>query len=344
VGDGKNGEDKRNSKMIFFKNLIRILSSRLLTLWLLFGFILYYLTVSVWFGEAFGRYVNLIAKNNLARFIYIIFFINILIRITRSVLLIKSDRVRLFLKMPIYAGIILFLLFSFLDVNLRQIEWTIVIEGDTVTPPWEGDSYRIIGIEPALKKDVVRIDDSQVFDYEPHVRLMDAMTGEIHRIGAFPARKIKKTYMHILNFGIAPVIELKDGNTILAEGPVIMRLIPFGSIDTFEINKYNYKIYMHILPNNILKKGDLIGRDYSIEHPLYHLQVLKGDRIIFDGSSTEEVTFEGKVLRFYKPIYWVQLELVKDPVYPFFLMGLSLTIIGLVLYPFGLWRGSHYHK
>jgi len=322
--------------MRIIKAIYRLLSSKVLMVWMISGFVFYYLTAAVWSGEAFGRYIMLISSNNLARILYCIFLLNVSLILLNGVWSLKKQHIRLLLRIPLYLGIILFLLSSFLSVNLRDARWMLLGDGDVIRLPWEGVSYRIMKIESALQEDIIRKNDSPVFDYEPYVWIIDSR-GQTHKIGAFPARKVGNTYMHILNFGIAPVVELKQGNRMIASGPVALRLIPFGGMDSFEL--MNYRFNLKVMPNSVIKneKGE-ITRRYDLERPEYHVQVIKEDRLILEDISGDEIRFNGNVMRFYRPIFWIQLEVVHDPVYPLFITGLFTGIIGLLVYPFSLLR------
>ncbi len=332
---GKNREDTGSFKMNMIRTIFRILSSKTFTVWMITVFVIYYLTTAVWLGEAFGRYIILISKNNIARAVYCIFFLNISLILLNGLWSVRRNYLRLLLRAPLYIGIITFLASSFLSINLRSTRWMLFGEGDVINLPWEMNLYKIVSIESALEKNILRMDDSPVFDYEPYAMIIDEI-GQSYRIRAFPAKKVGDTYMHILNFGIAPVIELiEDGRTVVA-GPVALRLIPFGVVGSFELKEFNYNIYLTIIPNGIIKKGDEIARKYNIEKPRYHIQVIKGDRTILEDSAEDEVAFDERLLRFYKPIFWIQLELVHDPVYPFFIGSLIMTILGLIPYPFSL--------
>jgi len=319
--------------------ILALLSSRRLTAWMVILFAFYYLTVAVWFGEAFGRYILLISSSNLARILYCIFIINLSLVFIHGLAPLKGHPLRLMLRIPLYAGIILFLLSSFLDINLREARWLLVGEGDVVALPWSAEAYRIMKIEPALERKIMRREESPIFDYEPYVMLMDS-SGGIYRVGAFPAVKVGASYMHILNFGLAPVVELREGKRLIASGPVALRLIPFGRMDSFEIKGLHYKFNIRMMPNHVVKdEGGSITRSYNIERPLYHVQVIKGDRIVFEGLVGDEMVFDGRVMmRFHRPVFWVQLEVVHDPVYPFFIAGLFMSIFGLLLYPLSLSR------
>jgi hypothetical protein len=338
MADGKDRQDKGDIKMNVLQAIFKVLSSRRLTVWMITIFVLYYLTTAVWFGEAFGRYVVLISSNNLARSLYCIFVINLSLTLLSKLWSLRRDLVRLSLRSPLYIGFILFLLSSFLSVNLRDTRWMLLGEGDVINLPWTGNLYRIVRIDSALKRSMFRMENSPIFDYEPYAMITDNM-GNIHRIGAFPASKIDNTYMHILNFGIAPVVELIEDNRVITSGPVALRLIPFGRNDSFELKSLNYRFNIKVMPNNIIKsdRGE-ITRRYDIERPLYHIQVIRGDRIIFEGVSGDEIRFDKRMMRFYKPIFWIQLELVYDPVYPLFIISLLMTIAGLFIYTFSLLR------
>ncbi len=314
--------------------IFRFISSKALTAWMVFLFVLYYMTVSVWFGEAFARYIGYISNTIIGRSVYIIFFLNILFR---TVITVKKQglmNVRQILRVPLYLGFLLFLLSSFLSLNLREVRWMMLGEGDNISLPWdENGYYRVMSIEPAIKTDLIRTEGSRVFDYEPHVNLLNLRSGERYRVGAFPVRKVGASYMHILNFGIAPVLELRDDLRVLASGPVALRLIPFGGVDSFELRELKYKFYLHVIPNRIIRKGGEVARRYDMKHPRYQIQIVKGDKTVYDGEAEDEITFDGKLLRFFSPIYWVQVECVHDPAYPFYIASLFTLISGVILFP-----------
>lgn len=317
--------------MSIFKRVYRFLGSWRLTFWLVAVFVLYYLSAAMWVGEAFGRFIQLLSRNNLARFLYVLFLINVLLRVIGYLVNQKDRPLRLILKLPLMVAVVLFLFSSFMSVNLRQSRWMLLGEGDILRLPWEKEVFRVVKVESALKMDALRMNDSLLFDYEPHITFFDRY-GRLHRIGAFPPGRLSRTYMHILNFGLAPGVEfIRDGKTLL-KGEVALRLIPFGSVDSFELKGYGYKVYMHILPNRIIRRGKEVARSYDIGSPLYQIEVLRGDRTVFNGTSDREITFEGYRLRLYPPSYWVLLEVAHDPFYIPFVVSLGLLVLGAVLY------------
>ncbi len=311
------------------KNIYNLLGSKALTFWMIGLFIFYYLTVAVWSKEAFGRFIQYISSNNLARALYIIFFVNVTLRIIKSLYGLKNRPGRLLLRLPLFLGIVLFLFSSFMSVNTRQSKWELLGEGDLLVLPWESLKFRVVRIESALKRDLLRMDDSLLFDYEPFITLIDT-GGRQYRIGAFPPKKAGTTYMHILNFGLAPGVELRrDGKTLL-KGEVALRLVPFGSVDSFELKGFNYTVYLHILPNRIIRRGQEVARNYDITAPLYQVEVLKGETTVFRGTSKQPILFDGYELVLYPPTFWVLLEVAHDPFYMAFIVALGLLIVGVV--------------
>ncbi|RME67848.1 MAG: hypothetical protein D6778_02705, partial [Nitrospirae bacterium] len=85
--------------------------------------------------------------------------------------------------------------------------------------------------------------------------------------------------------------------------------------------------------NRVIKRGDISAREYNTRSPVYNLEILKADRKIVNTTVEREVSFEGYVLRFLRPVYWELLECVYDPVYPLFLLSLGMLALGVIIYP-----------
>ncbi len=316
------------------KKIYNFLSSWRLTFWFVALFVLYYLSTALWVGEAFGRFIQYLSKSNPVRALYVVFFLNVTLRVSGALFNLKRKPFKLLIRAPLMMGVLLFLFSSFMSVNMRQSRWILLGEGDILRLPWEREVFRVVKIESALRRDALRMDDSMLFDYEPHITFLDR-AGRLHRIGAFPPEKLSRTYMHILNFGLAPGVEfIKDGKTIL-RGEVALRLVPFGSVDSFDLKGYGYKVYMHIMPNRIIRRGKEVARSYNISAPLYQIEVLRGDKTVFDGTANREINFDGYTLRLYPPSYWVLLEAARDPFYIPFAVSLGLLVVGVVVYVSG---------
>jgi hypothetical protein len=220
-----------------------------------------------------------------------------------------------------------------MSVNVRDQRWLLLGEGDVMGIEWEKEKFAVRKIDPAIKKNLLQMDDSLVFSYEPKITIMDR-DRYLYKIGAFPPGKVSSTYMHILNFGLAPGVELRRGENVLSKGYVVQRIVPFGRTDSFELKPLPYKVYLRILPNKIIKKGDVTARNYDIDKPRYGIEVVKGDEKIYEGETDSSVSFDNDItLNFFSPTNWVMLEVVRDPFYLWFIFGLIMLIIGLLIYP-----------
>jgi hypothetical protein len=315
--------------------VLAFLRSRTLTVWLVGLFVLYYLTMAVWVGEAFGRYVTHLSSSNFFQAFYLLFFVNVLLRSCDALRGAWPHRPAVFLRLPLYLGLIIFLAAFFLSLNFRKTEWLPPMgRGDVISVPWEAQSYQIKTVVPALEKKVLRTDnDTRIFDFEPGITMVKS-DGEQFAIGAFPPRKIGYTYYHILMFGIGPGIELRKRNEIVNKGFMALRLVPFGVADHFEIQPFPYKFYLTIVPNRLIKKGAETARDYDLEHPRYRVEIAKGDEVIAKAETETSVQFDGEMeLSFFEPDDWVVIEAVRDPFVIWFVIGFAMLFAGVFLYP-----------
>ncbi|MEE9523839.1 MAG: hypothetical protein V3V59_03700 [Thermodesulfovibrionales bacterium] len=327
--------------MKWFKNIYFFLSSKALTVWFVGLFVLYYLSVSVWWKEAFGMFIMGMSSNNVVKSLYVIFLLNVVLRTAGAVKANVANKFRLILRLPLYIGIMVFFVSSFMSVNVRDQRWLLLGEGDSIDLEWEKEKFAVRKIDPAIKKNLLQMDDSLVFSYEPKIVIMDS-DRYLYKIGAFPPEKVGSTYMHILNFGLAPGVELRRGEHILSKGYVVQRIVPFGRMDSFELKPLPYKFYLRILPNKIIKKGDVTARNYDIDKPRYGIEVVKGDKKIYEGETDSSVSFDDDItLDFFSPINWVMLEVVRDPFYLWFVLSLIMLVIGSLIYPMSfLKKGS----
>ncbi len=293
--------------------------------------LIYYLTIAVWSKEAFASFVQNLANSNLFRAFSIVFLVNVtLVSIDALRALWRTNtKLKFILALPLTAGLILLLLSFFMSVNMRETVQTVVGLGDTVEVPWDNDLYRVERIEPALKKHALKTDESLIFDYEPAVTLRSP-SGELYGIRAFPPSRVRSTYVHILNFGIGPYVELYHGNDLVSEGYVPLRLTPYGSVDRFDIAPYPYRFYLSIVPTRVVKKGREAAREYDLERPVYGVTVTKGDTTVAKGETADRLQFDGSwTVRFLAPADWVLLEAVSDPFLPGIVAGLVLVLLGL---------------
>lgn len=322
-----------------FAGTLTFLRSTTLTMWLVGLFIIYYLTMAVWVGEAFGRYMIHLSSNNLFRAYYLLFLANVTLRVYDALKRLWPERRRFLLRLPFFAGLLLLLFSLFLSLNFRKSVWLPPIgRGDVVKIPWKDEFFKVLAVEPALKKRTLRTEGSAVFDYEPGVTLQDR-AGERHAVGAFPPALVGSTFMHVLTFGIAPGVQLlENGSTVRSEA-VALRLVPFGAVDRFRFDPYPYEFFLSIVPNRTIKKGAETGNEYDLERPRYHVEIVQGDQVIARGDTETEISFDkNKSLSFSAPDDWVLLEIAHDPFLLWLVFGIALLCTGACLYPFSLRR------
>ncbi len=316
--------------------MLSFLRSKTLSVWLFGGFAAYYLTVAVWSQEAFSRFIALVSTNTLFRALYLLFLINLSCRMLPALRTLWSRKSRFFLRLPLAAGILLFLFSFFMSLNLREHQWLLRGEGDPVELPWERSAYRVATVQSALERRQLQTGESLVFDYEPSIELTDQL-GAGHRVGAFPPRRVGSSWMHVLNFGIGPGLELRKQGTTVFAGYMALRLLPFGEVDHFTIEPWPYTFYLSILPNRVITRGQESGREYDLARPLYHVEIVKEERKILQAESGGEVAFDGDMsLLFIQPEDWVLLEATSDPFYLWYIASLGLLLAGIVLYPLSL--------
>src|SRR3990172_12130421 len=168
------------------KKIFSFMGSQTLTVWLLGALILYYLTAAVWTKEALGTFITALGQNKAFLAVYAVTLLNITMRTAVALRKLWPDKARFFLRLPLYAGTVLFLFSMIMSLNVRQsLRTQPVGEGDMIHIPWEQGALRIVRVEPALKQKALRTDDSMIFDYEPAVLLGDDDRA-LHRVGAFP--------------------------------------------------------------------------------------------------------------------------------------------------------------
>jgi len=316
------------------RTLALFLGSRTLTLWLAGIFIMYYLTVAVWQGEAFATLIHVLSSGVLFRSLYVLFLLNLIVRIVSTGRDTWQQRTKFLLRLPLFAGLLISLISSFMSLNTRQNKQLIVGEGDILEIPWEQSLFRVVGIESALNKKTLRTGDSAFFDYEPGINLED-QTGMRTTVHPFPPTKVKSAFMHILNFGLGQAVELRRNQEVVEKREIALRLIPFGNVDSFTFEPHPYKFNISIQPNRIITKAKEKAQAYDLTNPLYHVEIVKGDALIASGDTMDSIDFEGNMsLHFIKVSDWVLLEVASDSFLMPFIIGLILILAGLIIYPF----------
>lgn len=314
--------------------VLTVLGSKVITFWLAGIFILYYLALAIWSKEALSTIVAGLTGNVLIQSLFVLFFLNVASRTVRRIQEELPSRARLALRTPLYAGTLLFLAMFFLSLNSRHSTWQLVGEGDPVELYRDRGEYHVARITPALQARPLRTDRSAIFDYEPALTIVDR-AGRQHHVAAFPPVKVGTTYLHVLNFGIGPGVELKKAGKRLSKGYLALRLTPFGSVDVFELPPAPYRFSLAILPNRVGSTGPEPEREYDLARPRYRVEVERGGKVIARGETDSSLRFEeGMSIHFDTPADWVLVEAVRDPFYPGYALSLVLLTGGVFLYPF----------
>jgi hypothetical protein len=314
------------------KILFNFLSSKSCLLWLIIGWIIYYVISAIWTEQVFAGFVDGIDKNIFIQAPYVLFlavgFLN-LIRASREI--IKRGKFQHLMWFMLPFGLLLFFSAFFLSIYNRQVGQRIVGQGDLIKPSWVSEGYRLARIVPGLRPNIFDTDSELgIFAHEPRLELVDRTSGK-YSVGAFPPEKINDTYFHILNFGIAPGIRFLQEDRVLSEGYMPLRILTFGSSDFFEIPPFPYRYLVSMEPEKTFLKGDAISSQYNLERPVYRVRVFKGDKVIHEGDSRDGITFDNFSLTFFQPSYWILLEAVKDPAMPLLRFSLLLIAFGIPL-------------
>ena len=315
------------------KTFIAALSSKAFLLWMIGGWIVYYVFSAIWTDEAFGFFAAGIGTNPLVQFPFVLFMVCAYMNVVRvSIDVLNRGKMQFALWVVMPLGVLLFLTGFFMSLYSREAGQRIIGEGDIIKPPWVTETYHVTGIEPGLRESLLDIEsDKGIFSHEPKMTLVDR-NSKSHVIGAFPPTKIDGTYYHILNFGIAPGIEFyKDGN-LRFKGYMPLKVLIPGSSDHFEIGPYPYRFLVSLQPENVDRRRYGPALRYDLKAPVYYMQVFKDEKIIAEGNSREGIRFDDYTLQFTDHTYWVMLEVAKTPGMPVLIAGILLIVIGIPLW------------
>ncbi|RJQ47629.1 MAG: hypothetical protein C4538_05000 [Nitrospiraceae bacterium] len=320
----------KNSALKLIQLPLNVLSSKAFFLWIIGGWILYYVLSAIWAREAFAGFISGLEGNALIRIPFILFLVSGYFNLIRaSVSVLKKGGIQFFLWLLLPLGALIFFTGFFISVSLKQIEQVIVGEGDIVQPSWSSDSYMITKINPGLRENITDMDAWKgIFAYEPKMTLVDRNSRPF-LVGAYPPEKIGNTFFHILNFGLAPGVRLFEKNQIKSEGYMALKILQPGSSDLFEIEGYPYRFQVSMEPEKIFQgEGGIVSR-YNLKLPVYKVKVYRDEEVIAEGISKEGIKFDDLDIGFYEPVFWSMLEIVNDPGIRLIKTGILLIVIGL---------------
>jgi len=326
---------RQNSKFKVFEMPFRVLSSKTFLLWLIGGWIIYYVSSAIWMRESFANFVVGMQTKLAIRILFILFLISGYLNIVRvSMDIFKKGRLLFFTWIFFPLGFIVFLSGFFISISTRQFDWITVGEGHTVKPRWSSETCTIGSIKSGLEDSFLDTDvrfGKGIFKYEPKITILDK-TSKAFEVGAFPPTKIGNTYYHILNFGLAPGIRLSEKGSVRAEGYMPLKILLPGSSDYSEIQPYPYRFLISLLPEKTIQKGSETASQFNLKKPVYKIKVFKGEKVIAEGDSREEIKFDDITISVFDSTFWILLEAVKDLAVPVVLSGIFLTALGIPLY------------
>jgi hypothetical protein len=314
------------------KSLFYILSSKAFLLWLIGGWLLYYVCSAIWIDEAFAFFVSGVKKNIIVQIPFVLFlicgYLN-LIRILKDKF--KNSKLGFISWFMLSIGVMLYFSGFFLSMTVRQSDNRLVGVGDVVRFPWSAESYRISEVTLGLKDHFRKSGFSGLLDSEPQITITDS-SSNAYEVGAYPPARIGGTYSHILNFGLAPGIRFYKNDMLITEGYMALRLFPPGKSDFFELQPHPYRFLVNLAPELTDHGGHHPEPVFDLNDPVYSTRVFSGEKIVAEGNSGESINFDEFGLQFSKHIYWIQLESAKDPGVPVMKFGIFIFIFGVPIY------------
>ncbi len=320
--------------------IIRTIASKVFLLWILGGWVVYYVFSAIWMEEAFGIFAAGLGNNPFIQFPFMLFLLSGYLNLLRAAKDVIGKGVIQFAAwfiMPL--GTLVFFTGFFLSLFLRESGQRIIGEGDIIKPPWVSDSLNVTVIEPGLRESLLDTElERGLFSHQPEMTIVDKLSNSF-QVGVFPPKRIDDTYYHILNFGMAPGIKFyKKGKVEYAGYNPLNILMPYSS-DFFEIKPYPFRFLVSVKPEKTLLRDDVISSEFNLKKPVYNVRVFNGENIIAEGNSREGVRFDDFTLHFSGQTYWVMLEAVKDPGMPVLRIGILLIAVG-----FPLWLGRQGYR
>jgi hypothetical protein len=309
------------------KSIYRLLSSPSFLIWLAGGWLMYYTFSAIWFEEAFASFVSGTTENILLKIPFVAFLLSGYLNVVRAFKSrLQQSRTGFAAWFISSTGILLYLTGFFLSLQLRQYESLLIGSGDMLRTSWMSETYRVASVDPGIKEHItVSGEDTPVLEREPRVVLTDSRSRR-WSIGAYPPARRGLTYLHILNTGIAPGVQLYENDRLIQKGYMALRLLPPGQSDFFDIAPYPYRFLTALSPS------ESAANVFDISNPIYNTRVFKGEKLIAEQKSSSFVKFDRYELRYFKPKYWAQVEVARDPGIPLMRLGIFLAVFSLPVY------------
>jgi hypothetical protein len=297
--------------------------------WLLWVWVLGYVTAAVWSKEAFARFMALMGGSLPVQAGAFIFVSVAAVSLVRFAL--RGFRARgpaFFLWSVFPAGAFFFLLGFVLMGVFGERELGFVKEGDVITTRWDGKDYTVMDLKVDLKQKKIMAEEPVGFLRSEPEAVIATREGSCE-VKAFPPAYCRGTYVHIRDYGMAPGIVLYKRGVPVESGHVNLRILPPGSRDAIEIRGLPYRIFISLAPDRVVESEGKLHRLYDLEAPRYAVLVEKAGQVLFEGTSDDKVAFDGYVLGFSPYMKWVWLDMARGLGLPVMAMGLLLMTAGL---------------
>jgi len=314
--------------------LAALFFSPVFLVWMTVGWLSSYVVSAVWTNEAFGTFVGELSGSRALKIMCASFLVcgaGNLVRASRARL--KTGTLYFLLWVILPAGLLLYGTAFFLSLSSRQAGNMILGEGDPFKPPWSSAEYRVSKINLGMPDKFLDIDfekGSGIFQYEPRITLQNGLGAE-STVGAFPPASYDGTYFHILNFGIAPKVTVKEVGVVISESYAPLRIIVPGTTDNLSIPTVPFRFQIGMEPVRIIEKGSVKAAEFSLHSPRYSIRVYDGEKIIAEKRGVGELQFDRFEVLLGEPAAWVQVEAVRDPWHMLLVAGLLMTAAGALI-------------
>ncbi len=299
--------------------------------WLLWLWALYYVTSAVWGEEAFGSFVAAHSSNPFVLFMSVftlVVFTGTLVQYAMRGFNRRGWLIVPWLVLPV--GVLVFLAGFVAMAGFGKAYLAVVQEGQELPISWGESTFVVEEIEVDVKGKYLDSDrEFGLLRSEPHVTISGL--GQRHRTGAFPPTRFLGAYFHLLDFGIAPGLVLFEQGELVLSGNVNLKLLPPGQEDSISIEGLPYRMYLRLAPEKMFQRGRDNIKLYDLDSPKYFVRVEKGDETVFDGTSEQDITFDGFEIRILPHVSWVWLEVKRGIGVPLVWLGSALIALGLPL-------------
>lgn len=296
--------------------------------WLLWLWVLYYVTLAMFKDEAFAGFVVAHKTNPVVLGISILTLIILTGAFLRYCLYgIKRNGKVFLLNLILPFGVLLFLAGFVFVSGFGISKFLFLQEGQEFRAPWNKEAFRVESVDVKVVENYFEKQQGVgILSREPKVEFSLGNKRKI--IGAFPPTRMGGAYHHVLGFGISPGIELFENGKSVQKGNVNLMLLPPGAEDHIDIEGLPYRIYIRLAPEKIVEDGGEKIKLYDLFNPRFFIRVERGAELVFDGDSDQMVIFDEFALKFYQNTYWVWIKVVRGIGVPFVWAGFLFMLLG----------------